>query len=299
MKCSTAARVLRYHSPLLAQHEDGIAVAPGEASRRRLAPRQPRERSVLPRSERHRREPGQREAENMLRVVNHAGTEAMAPLLVDFEAIRDLPAQQPAVRHVDPGLFAHFARCGGFDDFVAVVERPGHRLPEAGARRTLEEQYFEIGGMHDYQHRQRQLEAHDPRKSAGRESLRSGSMNTAKNGFPRPAQNSALEASTSIRMPSGSLSSVSKLRRSRTYPPASRHDRSLRQSSSASQFSPNHSGKPSACEIALNTSLHNSIFTTSRALPRAASRIALSDPARYTPERDGSCRRSSSLPITR
>src|SRR2546426_12414042 len=95
MKCSTAARVLRYHSAL-AQHDDGVAVGPGEAASRRLAPWQPREVRVLAGSERHRRAPRQREAQDMLGVVGHTRAEAMAPLRVDLEGIRELPAPQAA-----------------------------------------------------------------------------------------------------------------------------------------------------------------------------------------------------------
>src|SRR5437879_1024784 len=117
MKCSTAARVLRYHSAL-AQHDDGVAVGPGEAAQRRLAPRQPREGRVLVWSERHRHALSQGEAQHMLGVAGHARTEAMAPLLVDLEGIRDLPAPQRAVRRVDPGLFPHFAPLRGTDTFT-------------------------------------------------------------------------------------------------------------------------------------------------------------------------------------
>src|SRR2546422_4978304 len=199
----------------------------------------------------------------------------------------------------DPGLFLQFARRGGIDAFVAAFQRSGHGLQESGTRRALDQQHLEIGGMHHHQHRFRQLEAHGRRNSWGRESLRAGSMNTAKNGLRRPARNSALEARTSIRMPSRSWSRASQLRKISTVPPALRHDRSLRQSSSASQFPPNHSGKSSDFARTPNTSPDNSIGTTSRGDPCVASRIAASLPARYTPERAASCRRSSSLPITR
>src|SRR5256885_16715577 len=157
-------------------------------------------------------------------VGGHTRAEAMTPLRVDLEGIRELPAPQAAARRVDPGLFPQFARRGGIDASVAAFQRSGHRLPESGTRRALDQQHLEIGGMHHHQHRFRQLEAHGPRNNSGRESLRAGSMNTAKNGLPRPARNSALEAKTAIRMPSRAWSRASQLRQISTVPPALRHD---------------------------------------------------------------------------
>ena len=59
---------------------------------RRLAPGQPVERGVLLGREAHRHARGQREAEDMLGVVRHAGREAVAPAGIDLEGVGDIPA---------------------------------------------------------------------------------------------------------------------------------------------------------------------------------------------------------------
>ena len=166
-----------------ADHEDGVAVGPGEALARRFAPRQPAESGVLLRRQRHRRRPGELQAEEMLGVVRHAGGEAVAPLRIDLEGIGHVPAPQAAVGRLDAGLLAQFARRRVFERLVEPVERPGDRLPEARPLCALEQQHLHLGGMHDHQHRERKLQ--DCLKSAGSGSACPGSTKMAKNGLPR------------------------------------------------------------------------------------------------------------------
>src|SRR2546428_13030780 len=173
----------------------------------------------------------------------------MAPVQIDLEAVGDVPAGEPAARDVDPGFFLHLARRRGLKRFFRPVERAGHRLPETRAQGALEQQDFELGGVDHHQHRDRQLELHASRNRSASMSTRSGSMNTAKNGLPWSAQNSAAAMSTSISTPRSSSGRNWKPSNTSTWPCASRQDRSVRQSSSASQFSPNQSGKPSSLAI--------------------------------------------------
>src|SRR4051812_39064773 len=77
---------LTYHSTF-AQHDDGVAVGPGKAFRRRFPPWQPGMRDMLRRRERHRQPPRQREAEYALGVVRHPGAETVAPLRVNLESV--------------------------------------------------------------------------------------------------------------------------------------------------------------------------------------------------------------------
>ena len=81
------------------------------------------------------------------------------------------------------------ARCSR-ERLIEFVQRAGHGLPVAWPAGALEQQHVERGGVDHDQHRDRQLCAHaDPgRDSPGSASACPGSMNTAKNGRPRPAQ---------------------------------------------------------------------------------------------------------------
>jgi len=85
----------------------------------------------------------------MLGVVGHARTEAMAPLLVDLEGIRDLPAPQRAARRVDAGLFPHFARRGGSEETVYRVadlelDRLSHRVTRGKEEISLQPREFRL-----------------------------------------------------------------------------------------------------------------------------------------------------------
>src|SRR6185503_11109243 len=94
--CST---FLSYHSAL-AQHDDRVAVGPGEALLGRLPPRQPGEGGVLGRRQSDGQPVAQGHAKDVLGVMDHPRGVAMAPLLEDLESIDHVPARQPALRGV-------------------------------------------------------------------------------------------------------------------------------------------------------------------------------------------------------
>src|ERR1044071_4548801 len=71
----------------LTQHANRVAVGPAEALGRRLPPGQPAIRGVLFGRDGYRRPAGEREPENVLGVVSHPRSEAMAPLQIDLEGV--------------------------------------------------------------------------------------------------------------------------------------------------------------------------------------------------------------------
>src|SRR5688500_2991296 len=140
----------------------------------------------------------------MLGIVRHAGRIAMAPLLVDLEAVDHVPALELAAGRIDASLLHHFARGGDVQGLIGAIERTGDRLPESRTRRALEQQHLERCGVDHDKHRDRQLVAHRSRCRLASASVRPGSRNTAKNGLPRAAQKVALDASTSMSTPRSS-----------------------------------------------------------------------------------------------
>src|SRR5256885_1055214 len=62
----------------LTEHHDRVAIGPGEAFCRRLAPRQPDEAKMLAARHAHRHAPGQPHSKHMLDVVQHARARAGA-----------------------------------------------------------------------------------------------------------------------------------------------------------------------------------------------------------------------------
>src|SRR5688572_24077445 len=128
----------------------------------------------------------------------------MPPMQVDFKPVGRVPPRKRSGRGVDTGFLPDFARRGRLERLLRPVEGAGDRLPEARPPGALEEQDLKVHRVNDHEHRDRNLRGHFSLKSAASISERSGSMNTAKNGLPRPAQNSAAAISTSIRIPRSS-----------------------------------------------------------------------------------------------
>ena len=127
---------------------------------------------------------------------------------IDLEGVDDVPALEPPGWRFDAGLLPHFACRRAARAARPGLERSGDRLPVAGTQRAFEQQHFQLRGVHHHQHRKRQLVLMLAVK-VGQWQLRSPDRRTrAKKGLPRSAQYSALERSTSTRMPRSSSARV-------------------------------------------------------------------------------------------
>ena len=91
---------------------------------------------------------------------HYSRSEAMAPLQIDLEGVGKVPARELAGPRVDAGFLADLAGRSGFERLVGPVERARHRLPVAGAARTLQQQDFQIDRVDHDENRDRQLVAH-------------------------------------------------------------------------------------------------------------------------------------------
>ena len=175
-----------------------------EAFRRSLAPRQPVERGVLLRRDGHRQRTAAR-ARTRARCCASRPARSGGAIADRSRRCWRRSSARAARAGVDARLLPHLACRRGLERLVAPVERAGDRLPVARTRGALEEQHFAAAPY---------APPPGPRPAAcsscfavevrQRAACAAGSTNTAKNGLPRPAQNSALERSTSISTPRSS-----------------------------------------------------------------------------------------------
>lgn len=133
------------------QHENGVPIAPREATLGRRWPGQPLPVPVFGWRGHDVRSARQLQAEYMFDVVRDARRVAVPPLGKDFEGIGHLPVRKLAGRSVDAGFFKDFA-AGCFNQRFAVLAATRHRLPESRVGCSFQQEYVKGSGVYDDQH---------------------------------------------------------------------------------------------------------------------------------------------------
>src|SRR4051812_9067700 len=84
------------------------------------------------------------EAEHMFVVMGGAWRETMSPVWIDLESAHKVPLHKPLRPGLNPRFLEHLPLGSLNQRLVQSIDRAGHRLPEAGARRTLEEEDLQL-----------------------------------------------------------------------------------------------------------------------------------------------------------
>ena len=100
------------------------------------------------------------EPEHMLRIMRNARCVAVTPMWIDSVPIHVAPVAVVAGHCHQPGFFFHFPRARGGERLIRRRPASGHRLPETGMIRALEQQHLERRRVDDHQHRLRNLVRH-------------------------------------------------------------------------------------------------------------------------------------------